>query len=149
MNERQTLNRMQTPPAVTEVIINEEILGFHLEDGRDISVPLAFYPTLALATPEERARFEMHGSSVYWPDLDVDLGAEGLLAGRANTTCTLARPSSAPCGSDVFLPAPWNPPRLPICGQFERSRSGSPSNHPEGRTFNPKSEVRGARPPRA
>lgn len=75
------LKTMQTPPIVTEVIINEEILGFHLEDGRFISVPLGFYPTLALASAEERARFEIHGSSVYWPELDADIGVEGLLAG--------------------------------------------------------------------
>ena len=72
---------MPTPPTITEVILNDDLLGFQLEDGRLISVPLAFYPTLALATPEERARFEIHGSSVYWPELDADIGAEGLLAG--------------------------------------------------------------------
>ena len=74
---------MKAPPAVREVKVNDEILGFHLEDGRFISVPLDFYPTLALATTEERGRFEIHGSSVYWPVLDVDIGAEGLLAGAA------------------------------------------------------------------
>jgi hypothetical protein len=68
-------------PAITDVIVNDELLGFHLEDGRFISVPLSFYPTLALATPEERLRFEINGSSVYWPDLDADIGADGLLAG--------------------------------------------------------------------
>ena len=73
--------RMQTPPAITQVVVNDELLGFHLEDGRFISVPLAFYPTLALATSEERARFEVSGSSVYWPELDADIGVEGLLAG--------------------------------------------------------------------
>lgn len=72
---------MQMPPAITEVVLNEELLGFHLEDGRFISVPTAFYPSLALATPEERGRFEIHGSSVHWPELDVDIGVEGLLAG--------------------------------------------------------------------
>ena len=72
---------MEMPPAVTDVIINDELLGFQLEDGRFISVPLAFYPTLALATADERSRFEINGSSVYWPDLDADIGAEGLLAG--------------------------------------------------------------------
>ncbi len=69
------------PPAITEVIVNEEQLGFHLEDGRFISVPVAFYPTLALATAEERGRFEISGSSVHWPELDADIGVEGLLAG--------------------------------------------------------------------
>jgi len=72
---------MQTPPAITEVLVNDELLGFHLEDGRFISVPVAFYPTLALATAEERGRFEINGSSVYWPELDADIGVEGLLAG--------------------------------------------------------------------
>ena len=72
---------MQTPPTITEVVVNDELLGFHLEDGRFISVPLAFYPTLALATPEERGRFEVNGSSAYWPELDADIGVEGLLAG--------------------------------------------------------------------
>ena len=72
---------MQMPPAITEVVVNDELLGFNLEDGRFISVPLAFYPTLALATTEERNRFEISGSSVFWPELDADIGVEGLLAG--------------------------------------------------------------------
>jgi hypothetical protein len=54
---------------------------YHLADGRFISVPLNFYPTLALATAAERNRFEINGSSVFWPDLDADIGVEGLLAG--------------------------------------------------------------------
>ncbi len=72
---------MQTPPTITEVVVSDELLGFHLEDGRFISLPIAFYPTLALATPEERGRFEISGSSVYWPELDADIGVEGMLAG--------------------------------------------------------------------
>jgi hypothetical protein len=72
---------MRTNPVVCEVVLNDELLGFHLDDGRFISVPIGFYPTLALATSEERSRFEISGSSVFWPDLDADIGAEGLLAG--------------------------------------------------------------------
>ena len=71
---------MQAPPIVTEVVLDEELLGFQLEDGRFISVPIAFYPTLALATNEERNHFQISGSSVYWPELDADIGVEGLLA---------------------------------------------------------------------
>ncbi len=72
---------MQTPSMIAEVTVNDEMLSFRLEDGRSISVPIAFYPTLALATPEERNQFEINGSSVYWPILDADIGADGLLAG--------------------------------------------------------------------
>jgi hypothetical protein len=71
----------ESPPTIAEVVVNDELLGFHLHDGRFISVPTALYPTLALATPEERRRFEISGSSVYWPELDADIGVEGLLAG--------------------------------------------------------------------
>ena len=72
---------MQVPPAITEVVVNDEVLSFRLEDGRFISVPIAFYPTLALASAEERGRLAISGSSVYSPDLDADIGVEGLLAG--------------------------------------------------------------------
>lgn len=72
---------MQAPPIITQVVLNDELLGFNLEDGRFISVPTAFYSTLALANNEERSRFEINGSSVYWPELDADIGVEGLLAG--------------------------------------------------------------------
>lgn len=72
---------VQTPPLISEVLVTDDLLGFHLQDGRFIGVPLGFYPTLALATAEERSRFELNGSSVYWPDLDADIGVEGLLAG--------------------------------------------------------------------
>jgi hypothetical protein len=72
---------MQAPPLISGVHIDDELLGFTLGDGRFISVPIAFYPTLALATREERSHFEINGSSVYWPDLDANIGVEGLLAG--------------------------------------------------------------------
>jgi hypothetical protein len=72
---------MQTLPLISKVLVNDEVLGLHLEDGRFISVPIAFCPTLALATREERSRFEISCSSVYWPELDADIGVEGLLAG--------------------------------------------------------------------
>jgi hypothetical protein len=68
------------PPESPQEVF-EHTIEFHLEDGRFISVPVAFYPTLALATAKERGKFEINGSSVYWPELDADIGVEGLLAG--------------------------------------------------------------------
>jgi hypothetical protein len=69
------------PPDVTAVKITAERLSFDLEDGRSVSVPLAFYPTLMLATAKERKHFEICHSSVYWPDLDCDINSEALLRG--------------------------------------------------------------------
>lgn len=69
------------PPDVTAVHINDERLAFDLEDGRTVSVPLAFYPTLMLASAEERGEFEICHSSVYWPKLDCDISSDCLLRG--------------------------------------------------------------------
>ncbi len=69
------------PPDVTSVQITDERLAFDLEDGRTVSVPLSFYPTLQLATRRERENFEICHSSVYWPKLDCDISSDCLLRG--------------------------------------------------------------------
>ena len=71
-------------PGATGVTVTEDTLTTDLTDGRTISVPLAWYPRLIHATPDERARWELHaaGQHIHWPDLDEDLSVEGLLAGR-------------------------------------------------------------------
>ena len=75
------MNTEIPPPEIQEVKITKDVLTFDLVDGRSISVPLAFYPTLMLATPEERENFERTGSSVHWPALDCDINSEALLRG--------------------------------------------------------------------
>ncbi len=47
----------------------------------NITVPIDYYPTLALATKAERNKYEIFPVSVYWPALDADIGVEGLLLG--------------------------------------------------------------------
>ncbi len=69
------------PPDVTSVQITDERLTLGLEDGRTVSVPLSFYPTLQLATRRERADFEICHTSVYWPKLDCDISSDCLLRG--------------------------------------------------------------------
>ncbi len=71
----------QNPPSIQRVVVTEHRLTFDLEDGRSISAPLEWYPTLRLATPAERQDFEVVHSSVHWPALDCDLSSDGLLRG--------------------------------------------------------------------
>src|SRR5271166_2080138 len=58
------------------------VVGF--DDGRSISVPLDWYPRLSSGSAKERGNYELigDGDGIHWPDLDEDLSAEGLLAGR-------------------------------------------------------------------
>ena len=71
------------PDAMT-IEVTEDTLTAELSDGRTISVPLAWYPRLVHATPEERNNWELIGTGqgIHWPDLDEDLSIEGFLAGR-------------------------------------------------------------------
>ena len=71
-------------PEAEEVSVTADTLQVELSDGRTISVPLAWYPRLVHATPDERNNWELigNGQGIRWPDLDEDISVEGLIAGR-------------------------------------------------------------------
>ena len=66
-----------------DVRITDDALSVDLVDGRTISVPLAWYPRLLHATPEQRANWQVAGAGygIHWPDVDEDLSTDGLLRG--------------------------------------------------------------------
>ncbi len=74
---------------------SEDSLTVRLDDGRILSVPLAWYPRLLNGTEAERNRYELigEGEGIHWPELDEDISVEGLLAGRrsAESAASLAR----------------------------------------------------------
>ena len=61
--------------------IDSTRLTVELADGFTFTVPLSFYPTLLLATDDERDAMQVHSYSLHWESLDCDLGIEGLLQG--------------------------------------------------------------------
>ena len=71
-------------PDAQSVTVTDDTLAVELADGRAISLPLAWYPRLAWATPQERDNWRLigGGEGIHWPDLDEDLSVESLLAGR-------------------------------------------------------------------
>ncbi len=70
---------------VRDVRVDDERLSVDLMDGRTIVVPLAWYPRLMDASPEQRGRWELAGGGygIHWPEIDEDLSTEGLLRGAA------------------------------------------------------------------
>jgi hypothetical protein len=52
-----------------------------MADGRELAVPLEWFPRLRDATPEQRShwRFIGRGQGIHWPDIDEDILVEGLL----------------------------------------------------------------------
>lgn len=52
-----------------------------LIDGREIGVPLEWFPTLRDATPEQRNEWRLigRGVGIHWESLDEDISVEGIL----------------------------------------------------------------------
>lgn len=77
------------------VRFTDDSLAVLLDDGRTISVPVAWYPRLMHGTNTEGEKYELigDGEGIHWPDLDEDISVEGLLAGRrsAESDASLAR----------------------------------------------------------
>lgn len=71
-------------PRVKRVRISASTLTVDFEDGRTHRLPLIWYPRLFQATQAQRDNWELIGPGVgvHWPDVDEDLSADGLLAGR-------------------------------------------------------------------
>ena len=55
-----------------------------LADGRELSVPLAWFPRLQAAPPAARQEWRLIGGGVgiHFPQVDEDLSVAGLLASR-------------------------------------------------------------------
>lgn len=62
-----------------------------LADGRQLGIPLAFFPRLLAATPEQRQGFIISGggAAIHWDELDEDISVKGLLEGRGDQTVTV------------------------------------------------------------
>lgn len=84
MHGTTSVGNVRTIPKVMSVLVTDDTLSVDLMDGRTIAVPLMWFLRLAYGTPEERANFQIAGAGygIHWPDLDEDIGVEGLLLGK-------------------------------------------------------------------
>jgi len=64
-----------------DVTLSDAMLSIRLEDGRGISVPLAWFPRLAEADEGQRKNWELvgRGIGIHWPAIDEDISVENLL----------------------------------------------------------------------
>lgn len=71
-------------PFAERILMTDDTLSVDLTDGRTISVPLAWYPRLLHAAPEERSNWRLigRGHGIHWEDIDEDISVEGILAGK-------------------------------------------------------------------
>lgn len=79
---------IESEPLAIGISFSEDCFRVALDDGRELSVPLAWFPRLLHGTPEQRLHWELIGlgQGIHWPDLDEDISVEGILAGRGDRT---------------------------------------------------------------
>jgi hypothetical protein len=68
------------------VWFDDNSMWVELVDGRTLGIPLAWFPRLLHATPEQRQEFELTVNGIHWDELDEDISVAGLLAGRGDGT---------------------------------------------------------------
>jgi Protein of unknown function (DUF2442) len=68
---------------IADVRFARDRMHVRLRDGREISVPLWWYPRLLKATPEQREKWEItpFGDALHWEEIDEDLDVQGFLIG--------------------------------------------------------------------
>ena len=72
----------------TAVRFDDYMMWVDLEDGRNLGVPLAWFPRLSRGTPELREKVTISAVGLHWEELDEDISIAGLLAGRGDMTKT-------------------------------------------------------------
>ena len=80
---RRRRGYVPTTALAKAVEFDDAMMRVTLTDGRELAVPLAWFPALSKATPEQRSRCEIGGggAGLHWPELDEDLSIAGLMAG--------------------------------------------------------------------
>jgi hypothetical protein len=74
--------------SATDLSFDANMMWVTLADGRKLGVPLAYFPRLLAASPEQLQRFEFsgNGSGIHWDELDEDISVQGLLMGIGDST---------------------------------------------------------------
>ncbi|MFQ5779520.1 MAG: DUF2442 domain-containing protein [Nitrospiria bacterium] len=82
---------MSTPTfeaSANRVWFDSENMWVSLTDGRQLSIPLAYFPRLLNASPEQRKKYKMSGggTGLHWEEIDEDISVPGLLLGNKDLT---------------------------------------------------------------
>lgn len=73
---------VKVEPRAIEVLFAEDSFRVILADGREVVIPIEWFPRLLKATPEQKKnwRFIGGGIGIHWEDVDEDISINSLLA---------------------------------------------------------------------
>jgi hypothetical protein len=73
---------MKYEPLAIDVLFTEDTIHVILADGREIAVPLAWFPRLLKASDDQRKQWRPIGGGIglHWESVDEDISVESLLS---------------------------------------------------------------------
>lgn len=77
---------MSTLVRANKVRFDDDQMWVELDDARTLGVPLAWFPRLFHATPEQRDAVTISATGLHWEEIDEDISIAGLLEGRGDVT---------------------------------------------------------------
>jgi len=82
------MNTLIAEPLAKQIRFDADTMWVRLADGRQLGVPLAYFPRLFRAKPEQREKYIISGggSGLHWDDLDEDISVPDLLMGIGDRT---------------------------------------------------------------
>ncbi len=82
------MSTLVSEPLARQLRFDTDTMWVDLADGRQLGVPLAYFPRLLQATPSQREDYTISGggTGLHWDDLDEDISVPSLLMGIGDRT---------------------------------------------------------------
>lgn len=82
------MNTSTFEPRAKRIRFDADNLWVELTDGRQLGVPLAYFPRLLNATQIQREKYIISGggTGLHWEELDEDISVKSLLLGIGDRT---------------------------------------------------------------
>ena len=84
------MNTFTLEAKAQKIWFDDDNMWIMFTDGRQLSVPLAYFPRLHRASEDQRNRFEISGggTGLHWDEIDEDISVPHVLMGYYDRTAT-------------------------------------------------------------
>jgi hypothetical protein len=89
------MNTLTFEPRARKISFDADNMWVELTDGRQLGVPLAYFPRLLYAAQAQRDGYIISGggTGLHWDELDEDISVKSLLLGIGDRTCPAKKAS--------------------------------------------------------
>lgn len=87
------MNTLSLEALAKSVSFDSDNMWVELVDGRELGIPLAYFPRLAKATQSQRKKYLISGGGMglHWDELDEDISVPALLMGKVDRSVQKSR----------------------------------------------------------